>query len=461
MNRVYLLTAIMICLLAFTPRVFALTFTNDQAAVIAIGEPSLTSFTPSATQTTLVSPMGEAFDKSGNLWVVDESSNRVLEFKAPFSMGEAASIVIGQSSFTGDGYGTTDTTLYAPEAIAFDHSGNLWIVDTSNNRVLEYTQPFSNGEAASIVIGQPNFTSSASNTTATTLNQPDGIAFDSSGDLWVSDALNDRVLEYSAPFSSGEMATLVLGEKNFVTAIDQTSKAGMSTPAGLAFDSTGDLWVADGIRVLEYTTPFTTHEGASIVIGQNTFTNQSTVADATGLDLPYGVAFDPSGNLWVADWGDNRVLEYAAPITIGEAATTVLGQSNLTASAPNAVLYPTASTLNHPWGIAFDAAGDIWITDSAEGRVLGYGSGIAAVASSSLTSSPSSTSTTPTSSTTSTSSSTGSTSESGTTTPSSTSTSTSSSTAISTAGVLAPVLLGTIMLLVLAGRPGRRADRVR
>ena len=69
--------------------------------------------------------------------------------------------------------------------------------------------------------------------------------------------------------------------------------------------------MADGHRVLEYAAPLSTHEAASIVIGQNNFMNSSTVTTSTGMDGPSGIAFDSSGNLWVSDQLNNRVLEYS------------------------------------------------------------------------------------------------------------------------------------------------------
>lgn len=434
------LTVPLLLALLFLPHAFALS--NDQAAGIVIGESSLTAFNPGQSQTALVSPSAEAFDSSGNLWVVDEGSNRVLEYKAPLSTGEAASLVIGQTSFDGSAYATSATGLDAPQGIAFDPAGNLWIADAANNRILEYKLPFSNGEAASIVIGQQNFTANASATTATGLNQPEAIAFDSSGDLWVGDSLNDRVLEYKTPLSTGEAATLVIGEPNLNVANDEVSRAGMSTPSGLAFDSSGNLWVADGIRVLEYKTPFATHEAASVVIGQNTFTNSSIVVDSTGVYLPYDVAFDSDGNLWVSDSGNNRILEFTTPFSNGEVASTVIGQPNFTSMATTPVFSPTATGLNGPRGIVFDSSGNLWVADYGEARVLGYGSSFPGAATSSSPTTSTSASSPPsgssgtistTSSTTTPSSSTSSVTT--TTTVSSTTLTTTSSTSTHTGGV--------------------------
>jgi DNA-binding beta-propeller fold protein YncE len=87
--------------------------------------------------------------------------------------------------------------LCNPDGVAFDSHGDLWVGDFDNNRVLEFTPPFSNGERASVVIGQPNFTASTPAETRTGLDSPTYVAIDSHGNLWVADASNNRVLEFT------------------------------------------------------------------------------------------------------------------------------------------------------------------------------------------------------------------------------------------------------------------------
>jgi sugar lactone lactonase YvrE len=389
--RITLLGLSSVFLLAFLPHAFA--FSNGQAASLVIGEPNLTAFDPGARSNGMVGPFALTFDSSGNLWVADFAGNRVLEYKAPFSTDEAASIVIGQTSFTSLASATTATGLSVPNGLAFDHSGDLWVVDSSNNRVLEYKAPFSTGEAASLVIGQASFTvNDYTITNATSLNSPYGLAFDPSGNLWVADLLNGRVLEYTAPFSTREAASLVIGEPSFTATNDEVSKTGLNAPNSLAFDSSGDLWVVDGHRVLEYATPLVTHEAAKLVIGQNTFTNSSTATTATGLNMPNGLAFDPSGNLWVGDKLNDRVLEYAAPFSTFEAASLVIGATNFTYSSQPYPIKPTATGLDQPTGLAFDSSGNLWVADGVNDRVVEYGGSAVTTASTSTTSSSASSS---------------------------------------------------------------------
>src|SRR5208337_3867855 len=92
--------------------------------------------------------------------------------------------------------GTTANTLSATRIDVFDSHGGLWVSDLTNNRILEYLPPFTNNEAASVVLGQTVFTTGTAGTTANTLSAPFGITFDSSGDLWVADDNNNRIVEF-------------------------------------------------------------------------------------------------------------------------------------------------------------------------------------------------------------------------------------------------------------------------
>ena len=112
-----------------------------------------------------------AFDRSGNLWVADLGNNRILQYKPPFITGEDASLVLGQANFTSGGSATSNSGLSGPAYIAFDANDNLWVTDSFNNRVLEFEPPFANGMAARLVIGQADFVSSGAATTASGAKQ--------------------------------------------------------------------------------------------------------------------------------------------------------------------------------------------------------------------------------------------------------------------------------------------------
>jgi hypothetical protein len=314
--------------------------------------------------------------------VPDFGNNRVLIYTVPLGavFDETASTVLGQPGFTTATAGTTASTMNQPTAVAVDAKGNVYVVDSANCRVTQFVSPITSGMNASVVFGQPNFTTSTcpastSATSATSLYGPYGATVDHAGDLWVDDYESSRIVEYVPPFSNGMSAALAIGQPNLTSgsATQATTSAALSLPGFPIFDPSGNLWVADynNSRVLEYKPPFSTGMAASLVLGQGNFTNNSEAVGATGMDGPWAVAFDASGNLWMADYDNNRVLEFVPPFTNDMAATLVLGQPDFVHNSSNdGFTTPTAATLSNPLQVAFSSNGDLWVNDSGNNRTL-------------------------------------------------------------------------------------------
>ncbi len=301
--------------------------------------------------------------------------------------------VYGQAgSFTTASPGTTSTTLNSPRSICFDSSGDSYIADYSNNRVLYYP---AGTTTATVVYGQNNNLNTAtvnntggtSGTSSTTsLNAPFDVALDSLGGLYVADSANYRVLYYAAGSTT---ASRVYGQGG-VFNTNTPNKGGVSADSlsnvnNIALDRNNNLYIADGSnhRVLYYTAGSTT---ASRVYGQNNNTgsaldnNTGGVANtvsATSLSDPEGMVVDSSGNLYVADAANNRVLYYPSGTTT---ATIVYGQNNSFCSALNNNTGGVANTvsttsLSGPRGVTVDSNNNVYIADFGNNRVLYYPSG--------------------------------------------------------------------------------------
>lgn len=333
-------------------------FTTGMSASVVFGQPDFTTSGQNVTQNGMGNPEETAFDGLGNLWSGDFFFGRVIDFVPPFTDGMNASIVIGQADFTTNGGSSgipaSQSNMNNVVGVAFDGACNLWAGDFTNNRILEFTPPFSDGMNASMVIGQTDYTSTGAATTASGLNLPQFFTFDATGDLWVADYSNNRVLEYPAPLSSGESASLVLGQTDFVSSGGGTTQSTLAAPFGVAFDPDGDLWVADSVnnRALEFVPPFTTGMNASVVIGQQNFTSANSATTQSGLASASDVRFDASGNLYVADPNNNRVLIYNPAVSgpkfsNGMAASVVIGQSNFTSNGAAT----TVTGLTGPLGV--------------------------------------------------------------------------------------------------------------
>jgi sugar lactone lactonase YvrE len=229
--------------------------------------------------------------------VADANNNRILQYEPPFATNMNASLVLGQPNFTTNTLPNPPTQNgFYPSGIAFDVSGDLWVTDGGNMRVLEFKPPFADGMAASLVIGQTDFVSSGSATTASGLSFPDGVAFDSVGNLWIGDQANFRILQFKPPFANGMSASLVLGQASFTTNTPPTppTQNGFSS-SGIAFDGSGNLYVPDyaNSRTLQFAPPFSSNQNASLVIGQANFTSGAPATTATGQNWPIAVTLAP------------------------------------------------------------------------------------------------------------------------------------------------------------------------
>lgn len=331
---------------------------------------------------------------TSSLMVSDAHQNRVLIFDAPFSTGQSASVVLGQANFTTNTSGPPSSSMSTPGSMAVDHAGNLYVADDANCRVVRFGAPFSNGMSANLVFGQPNLNSVScpAGPSATSLGKiiPLGngvfgisvlsVVFDSSGDLWVSDSDNNRILEYKLPFTNGMAAALAIGQVDLISGgsnLGGATDATLLAPDGIAFDSAGNLWAVDrgNCRVLEFKPPFATGMAASQVLGQMDFShgllNQGGTVGANTLGFALGATFDGSGNLWVVDEFNNRLLAFQPPFTTNMNASVVLGQVDFVHGLPNqGGLSRTSATLNNPHEIAFDSSGRLFVTDSGNDRVL-------------------------------------------------------------------------------------------
>ncbi len=367
----FVLKYILLILLLVPLQSFA--FTTGQNATLVLGRTNFNAggtIHDSPSGHALYVPEGLAFDNSGNLWVVDTGFNRVLMFAPPFTNGKSATLVIGQENLTSTDPALSATGLDQPYGMAFDNDGNIWVADTNNNRIVEYRTPFVTGETASVVIGSPSFDKGVYPTTASSLAAPYGMAFDTSGNLWAVDYYDNRILEYKQPFKDHMNASLVIGQPDFTTNSDGSTPNRTNLPSSIAFDSTGNLWVTDSLnnRVLEFTKPFSTDESASLVIGQKNFTENLSGITNDSLNTPYGITFDKSGNLWITDGNNARVLEYVPPFSNGMAASLVLGQTNFAGMH----MGTSSSMLSEPYDVKIDDKGNLWVADTDNNRVLEF-----------------------------------------------------------------------------------------
>ncbi len=365
------------------------------------------------------SPEGIALDTSSNppaLYVSDTRNNRVLGFRSAvgFANGQPADLVLGQPDLaTTLASGPAQKNAPAagmtePSGIAVDARGNVYVVDGGNNRILRFPKPFaqSGAPAPDIAIGQPSLSTGGVNqgaanqgaVSATTLAFTNAnsvlqafVTFDPSGNLWVADAGNNRVLRFNAnalggQAASGPAADIVLGQTDFVSngytqgANWFASLTAFTTPTGIAFDAAGRLFVEESIssqrgRILMWQPPYFTGQAAARILGADTGNPQPPAISEFQLDPSPGGIFPIGNGIGVADTFNNRVLVFP-PVeqwtsnTTFQAAVEVAGQSDFSSGTANQGLpTATASTLNLP-GAAVFFNSELYIADSGNNRVV-------------------------------------------------------------------------------------------
>ena len=317
----------------------AASLSNGAPATLVIGQADFVSNMPNRggapSAITLNQPNGVAVDTAGNLYVADLNNNRVLQYDTPLAADAVADRVFGQPDFASNmanqGGGPTATSLFFPLGVSFG-GGVLWVGDSNNHRVIGYADPLANA-VADVVLGQANFTSNSAGTTANTLHSPADAVVDGSGNVYVSEINNIRVLVYAAPIVNGEGASRVLGQPDFTSNGADLNASGFNLPIGLSLDGAGNLYVADAAtnnsRVLKFSPPFTNNEAADLVFGQADLTSGACnfglpmgTASANRLCAPIGLFSDGTGNLWVAEFRNNRVLRFDAPVAAPTPTTT-------------------------------------------------------------------------------------------------------------------------------------------
>ena len=265
-------------------------------------------------------------DAKGRLWVPDYGGNRVLrfDFAAIRDSSPSADRVYGQPDFTTGTSGTTATTMNRPYDVCVDSADRLWVADSSNNRVLRFdsitTKP--SGAAADGVLGQPNFTTNTEGSGNNGLQFPLGVTISASGSLYVSSYNGSRVMRYdnAAGLGANAPASAVLGQPDFATTVSGTTAAKMAYPSGAWITPDDSLWVADAgnHRVLRFNNASTKPSGAAAdgVLGQPDFTSGLSATTRRGMTSPgYRPFVDTTGSLWIADSNNNRVLRFSPDAT--------------------------------------------------------------------------------------------------------------------------------------------------
>ena len=302
------------------------------------------------TSAQLNSPYGVAIDSAGSVYAVELYSYRVSKVS-----GGAISTVAGNGTpgSGGDNGPATSAQLYLADGAAADSGGNLYIADTGNNRI----RKVANGVITTVAgNGTAGYGGDNGSATSAQLNEPNSIAVDPAGNLYIADANNSRIRKVA----NGVITTVAgNGTAGFSGDNGPATSAQLNAPLGVALDSSGNLYIADERN---YRIRKVSGGVISTVAGSGTagFSGDNGPATSAQLTAPGAIALDSAGALYIAD---NLRLRKVS----GGVISTVAGNGTTGFSGDNGPA--TSAQFSEIPGVAVDSAGNVYIADASNNRI--------------------------------------------------------------------------------------------
>jgi YD repeat-containing protein len=311
-------------------------------------------------------PYGVAVDAAGNVYIAEYSYYYNVIRKID-SKG-AVTVVAGTSgrsgSFSGDGGPATKASLYFPTGVAIDSAGNIFIADTYNHRIRRVD---TNGIITTIAgIGGVGpygggYSGDGGPAIEAKLNNPEGVAVDSAGNVYIADVGNNRIRQVN---SSGIITTVAgNGQAGFSGDKGAATNASLYYPNGVTVDSAGNIYISDSfnyrIRKVDTSGVITTAAGN----GQRSYSGNNGPATKASLSFPTDVAVDSAGNFYIADLTDSRIRKVDTSGII----TTLAGDGTNGFAGDGGTA--TKALLYDPIGVAVNRGGDIFVADRGNKRI--------------------------------------------------------------------------------------------
>ncbi|MBV8756608.1 MAG: hypothetical protein JO257_05020 [Deltaproteobacteria bacterium] len=298
-----------------------------------------------ATAATLQNPFDCAIDPMGRIYIADVFNQRIRRVELDGTITTIAGT--GLQGFSGDGGPATSAELFEPDGVALDAQGRLYIADSVNNRV----RMVDTSGVISTVAGDGN---------RTTLDHPHGVAIDLQGRLVIADTYNHRVRRVDSP---GTLTTIA-GNGGFGFSGDggPATSATLSTPYYVAVDSTGRVLISDlsnnRIRRVELDSTIDTAVGN----GAASFGGDGGPATSGSINQPYKVATDAQDTIYIADELNQRIRK----VTAGGTLSTIAGNGSVGTSGDAAPA--TSAQLQFPLGVCAGPGG-IAVADTNNNRI--------------------------------------------------------------------------------------------
>jgi hypothetical protein len=340
-----------------------------------------------ATSAKLDDPYDVFLDTSGNIFIADSANNAIREVAAVTAGGKTAGDIYtvagtGVAGSTGDGGAATLALLNAPHALFVDANENIFICDINNQVIREVAGVTAGSMTAGDIytiagtIGAHGYAGDGGLATSAELSFPAGVYEDAIGNILIADNNSDAVREvaavtgtyFSQSITAGDIDTVV-GNAHFSFSGDggPATNAVIGTPAGLATDTAGNLFLADESFTSVVREVLALNGNIQTVAGEPDdadYNGDAQPATTTLVNQPAGVFVDHAGNVFIADTQNHIVRE----IPIATANGMIAGDVYTIAGNPGTPGF-TGPELNAPRGVFVDAAGNVFIADTGNSAV--------------------------------------------------------------------------------------------
>jgi len=306
----------------------------------------------------LHNPYGVFVDASGNTYIADTANNRILEVSV--TTGEISTVAgNGTAGYNGDWISPASAELNSPSGVFVDTFGNIYIADTNNNRIREVIAALD--EIVTLAgDGIKGFSGDGGSAASAELNVPMGVVLDNTLNVYIADTNNNRIRKVAGGVISTIAGDGTAGYNG--NGILSTS-AELNTPSAVAVDASGNIYIADSgnARIREVTAGnITTVAGT----GTSGYNGDGILATNAEISEVTGVASDPVGNIYIADTNNCRIRKVAVSTGI---ITTVAGDGTCGYSGDSGV--PDNAELSQPQSVAVDTEDNIYIADTSNERI--------------------------------------------------------------------------------------------
>ena len=338
---------------------FFLKQTNAQIITSVAGSaiPGFATDGGPATSVSLMHPFGVTTDIAGNFYIADLDSPNVVHVVN--SAGIIHVFAGGSYNGLGDGGPAMAAQLNEPSGIAFDGMGNAYIADTYNNRVRKVN-------TAGIITtiagnGTPGGSGDGLMGTAAQLNLPNAVATDAKGNVYICDQYNNSIRMVN---TSGIITTFAGTYSGFGGDGGPATTAQLYQPSGVAVDNAGNVYISDKvnsrIRMVNTAGIITSIAGT---LSGNGYSGDGGPATAAQVNIPNGLTVDAVGNLYIADYFNNRIRQ----INTAGIINTVAGNGNAGFSGDGGPA--TLAEIAYPTGVAVSPSGNLYIADFSNSKI--------------------------------------------------------------------------------------------